>query len=142
MELYNALVQILVATSKTKLDIQCNKHGIRVTSRVAEQLKTQDLRKLGNIGKISNFGRHIAQRPVSVPEIKLWKQQSKSTHSRYQTFLYLSNFRFSGFEPTTTQFVNVYLTIQSNWERSSLTFGQTIEWRLYSSIELQSEIRT
>ena len=52
LELYNILVQIPVATSKMKLDIQYDKLGMRVASRVAEQLKTPDLRKLGNFGKI------------------------------------------------------------------------------------------
>ena len=33
---------------------------IRVASRVAEQLKTYDLRKLGNIRKVSKFQRIIA----------------------------------------------------------------------------------
>ena len=40
LELYNVLVPIQVTTSKTKLDIQYNKLGIRVASRVAEWLKT------------------------------------------------------------------------------------------------------
>ena len=35
--------------------------------------KTYDLRKQGNIGKISNLGEDIAQCPVSLPEIKLWQ---------------------------------------------------------------------
>ena len=33
---------------------------MRVASRVAERLKTYDLRKLGNSRKISNLGGHIA----------------------------------------------------------------------------------
>ena len=69
LELYNVLVQIRVATSKMKIDIWYNKLGTRVASRVTKQLKTQDLRKLGNIGKISNLGRGIAQCPVSLTEI-------------------------------------------------------------------------
>ena len=39
-----------------KLDIQYNKLGIEVDSLVAEQLNSQDLRKLENIRKISNLG--------------------------------------------------------------------------------------
>ena len=41
---------------KTKPDIQCNKPGKQVASQFAEQLKTLDLRKLGNVRKMSNLG--------------------------------------------------------------------------------------
>ena len=40
LELYNSLVHVRFITSKTKHDIQYSKPGIRVASRVAEQLKT------------------------------------------------------------------------------------------------------
>ena len=44
-------------------------HGyIRAASRVAERLKTEDLRKLGNITKVSKAHRMIAQRPVPPPK--------------------------------------------------------------------------
>ena len=55
LELYNILVPIRFATSKRKLDILYSKLGIRV----AERSKTYDLRKLGNIRKISNLGGYI-----------------------------------------------------------------------------------
>ena len=58
-KLYNILVKIRFTTSKTKLDIYYSKLGTRGASRVAEQLKTEDLRKLGNIRKSSNFGGNI-----------------------------------------------------------------------------------
>ena len=45
LELYNVLVQIRFAGSKTKHDIQYSKLGIRVASVVAKRLKTQDPRK-------------------------------------------------------------------------------------------------
>ena len=67
-------------------------NDLRVASRVSERLKTQGRRKLGNIGKISNFVGDVAQCTVSPREIKLCQQQSKNTQSRYQTFLFLSNF--------------------------------------------------
>ena len=51
LELYNILVKIRFTTSKTKLDIQCSKLG----TGVVEQLKTQVLRELEYIRKISNF---------------------------------------------------------------------------------------
>ena len=41
--------------------------------RVAEKLKTCDLRKLGNIRKMSNLDGDIAQCPISPQEIKLWQ---------------------------------------------------------------------
>ena len=40
LELYNVLVQIQLTTSKAKRDISYTKLGNRVTSRVAERLKT------------------------------------------------------------------------------------------------------
>ena len=55
MEFYNILVKIRFTTSKTKLDIRYSKLGIPVTLQVTEQLKTYNLRKLGNIGKIPSL---------------------------------------------------------------------------------------
>ena len=86
LELYSILVQIRFPTSKTKLDIQYSKLGIRVTSRVAKQLKTQDLRKLGNIRKISNLGGHIVQCLVSLQELRLCEQQLKNTQKQIPNF--------------------------------------------------------
>ena len=63
-----------------------------VASRIAEQLRTQDLKKLGNIRKISNFGRNIAQCLVSLQELKLCQQQFENTQKRYQTLFLLSSF--------------------------------------------------
>ena len=71
LALFNNLADILIPTSKTILDIQYSKRGIRVASRVAKRLKTQDLRKLGNIRKMSNLGGDAAQCPVFLLEIKL-----------------------------------------------------------------------
>ena len=42
------------------------------------RLQTKDLRKLGNIRKISNQGGDIAWCPVSLPETKLSQQQLKN----------------------------------------------------------------
>ena len=72
--------------SETKRDIQYIKLGIRVASRVVDRRKTQDLRKLGNIWKISNLCGDIAQCPVSLPEIKLQRYQSKSTQKQTSDF--------------------------------------------------------
>ena len=56
LELFNNLAQVRIATSKTILDIYHSKPATRVASRVAEWLKAKDLRKLGNIWKMSNLG--------------------------------------------------------------------------------------
>ena len=52
LELFNNLAQVRIATSKTILDIYHSK----LATRVAEWLKAKDLRKLGNIWKMSNLG--------------------------------------------------------------------------------------
>ena len=72
LELYNILVQVQFTTCKTKLYIQYSKLGIRAASRVVEEFKTQDLRKLENVRKISSFGEDKAQCPVSVLWTVLW----------------------------------------------------------------------
>ena len=72
LALFNNSAQVRIATSKTILDISYNKFGARVASRVAKRPnfphglcahtrkkkkrpKTLDLRKLGNIRKMSNL---------------------------------------------------------------------------------------
>ena len=88
-ELYSVLVQARFATSKTKLDIQYNKLGIRVAARLVEQLSTQDLRKL---------------------KLKFGNSSQKTHKSRCQTFLVLPNF---------TKFLyfiqNIFSRIVSKW---------------------------
>ena len=92
-EIYNVLVQIPVATSKAKLDMQYNKLGVQVAPRVAERLKTWDLRKLGNIGKILNSGGHIAHCPdIPFQKLNFGNSSQKTRKSRNQTFLFLLNF--------------------------------------------------
>ena len=66
--------------------IQYSKLGVRVASRLGKRLKTQDFGKQGNIKKISNLGGGIAQCPVSLPEIKLWYQQSKNKRKQISSF--------------------------------------------------------
>ena len=65
--LFHILTQFLFTTSETKLDYYHQKVSVRVTSRVAEGLKTQDLRKLGNfkkvLGMIGFGGECLAGRP-------------------------------------------------------------------------------
>ena len=82
LELYNILVKIRLTASKTKLYIWYSKLG----TRVAEQLKTQGLRKLENIRKISNLGGHIAQCLLSLQELRLCQQQLKNTQKQIPNF--------------------------------------------------------
>ena len=77
-ELYNILVRVRFTTSKTKRDIQYSKLIIRV----AERLKTLNLRKLGNIRKISSLGGHTASCLVCLQEIRLCQQQLKNTQKQ------------------------------------------------------------
>ena len=65
-----------------KLAFKCNKLGMRVTLRVAEQCKTEDLRKLANIRKFS----------VWVETLNLVTSSQKINKSRYQSFSVMSNF--------------------------------------------------
>ena len=66
--------------------MQYSKLGIRVASRVTERLKTQNLKKLGNIRKISDLGGHIAQCLVSFQKLRLCKQQFKNTQKQIPNF--------------------------------------------------------
>ena len=66
---YN-LAYIWITTSKNDTGHLDNKLGTRAASRVAEQLKTQDLWKLRNIRKMSNVGGDAGQHPVPPPETK------------------------------------------------------------------------
>ena len=77
LKLYNVLAQVRCATSTTKFVIQYNQLVLRVDSRVAKQLNTQDLNKLGNIRKISNLDEDLSQSLVSPQEIKFWQWQLK-----------------------------------------------------------------
>ena len=80
------LVQVPFATSKVVLDIQYKKHCIRLTSRVAERLKTQDLRKSGNIGNMTKMAGGRAQYPVFLPQIEIWYYWSKITQKQISKF--------------------------------------------------------
>ena len=82
LEFYNILVEIRFTTSKTKLDIQYSKLG----ARVAERLKTEDLRKLGNIRENSNLDGLIAQCLVSFQKLRLCQQQLKNTQKQIPKF--------------------------------------------------------
>ena len=88
LELHSVLIQVRLATSKSKFYIQYNKLGMRVASPAAAYFKTQDLSKLGYIRKMSNLGDDIAQCPASFLEIKLWLQQSKKYDKVHSKIFY------------------------------------------------------
>ena len=56
----------LITTSKAERNFSYNKLGIRVSSRVAKQRKSKDLRKLENITKISRLVGVRAQYPITL----------------------------------------------------------------------------
>ena len=82
LKLSGVLVQFRFAAGNTKPDLQYNKLGIRFASRVAKRLKTQELKKLENIRKISIQRGDMAQCPVSLPQIKLCQGQLKNTRKQ------------------------------------------------------------
>ena len=49
------LAQFVFITSETELDYYHHRVNVRVASRVAERLKSWDLRKLGNFRKIAEM---------------------------------------------------------------------------------------
>ena len=83
LELFNVLTQTRLTTSKTKRDGQYSKLDVRVASRVAKRLKTQEKRKYQENLKL---GGDIAQCPVSLPETKFQQQQSKNTRKQISNF--------------------------------------------------------
>ena len=106
LQFYNVLIQIRLTTSKAKRDIQYCKLGMRVASRVAKRRMTQDLRKKGNIRKISNLGGDIVEPNAQSPLHKTNSGNSseKTRKSRYQTFVALSSFAgFFYFAPNILQ---------------------------------------
>ena len=64
LRLFDVLTNFPFTTSETMRDYYLQTWYIRVASRVAEQLKTQDLGKWGNIRKVSKPDRMLAQYQV------------------------------------------------------------------------------
>ena len=64
------LVQVFFTTSETELDYYHQKVSVRVASRIAERLKTQDLRKLGNLKKIPEILGIDGEYPTVQPKSK------------------------------------------------------------------------
>ena len=70
LRLFDVLPNFPFTTSETMGEYYLYTWYIRVTSRVAKRLKTWDLRKLGNISKVSKPHRMIAQCPVPPAKMK------------------------------------------------------------------------
>ena len=70
MGLFDAWTNFPFTTSETMHDYYLQTWYIQVARRVAERLKTHDLRKLGNIKKMSKPHRMIPQCVVPPPK---WK---------------------------------------------------------------------
>ena len=146
MELSNILAQVRLTASKTKLDIQYSKLGIPVASGVAERLKTQDLRKPGNIRKVTNSSGLIAQCPFSLQKIRLWQQQLKDTQKQIPNFSFPVQFYWiSSF--CSKCFVRNFRLIQicrNQWwcslflfSTGSTLFGQILSKKSKSQLQLK-----
>ena len=92
LKLYNALIQTRLTTSKTKRDIQFSKLGIRVASRVAERLKTKDIRNKKILGKSQTWMETQPSAQSPFQKLNFGSSSQKTPKSRYQTFLVLSSF--------------------------------------------------
>ena len=83
LELYSVLVQIRLTSSKMKRDIVAESH-----CRTTLRLRIQGNKEI--FGKSQILGRN---NPLfSLPEIKLWQQQSKNTQKQISNFSFLPSF--------------------------------------------------
>ena len=79
---------------KATLDIYYCKLGIGAASRVTKQPQILDLRKLGNISKLSNLGGHITQYLVFLQELRLCEQQLKISQKQITNFCFSVHFQW------------------------------------------------
>ena len=133
LKLYNVVVQVRFATSNTKLDIQYNKLGIRVASRVAERLKTQDLKNLESVRKKFKFGWRQLSAQSLLEKLNFGNSNQKTGKGRYQTFLVLSNFTefvyfvsniLSGilFQGFNVKIIEMFIAPQQHWSDATNLF--------------------
>ena len=73
LRIFDALPNFPFTGGETMCDFYLETWYIRVASPVAERLKTQYLRKLGNIRKVSKPYRMIAWYPVFLPKSQFSK---------------------------------------------------------------------
>ena len=71
--LFHFLAQFVFTTSKTELDYYHQKVNERVALRVAEPLKTYDLRKLGSLKKILEMFGFNGEYPAVHPKFEFWR---------------------------------------------------------------------
>ena len=80
--LFHILAQFILTTNETELDYYHHRVNVRVASRVAERLKSQDLRKLGNFRKIHEMLGFNGEYPAAYPKAKfrrLWVKSLKKS---------------------------------------------------------------
>ena len=80
--LFHFSAQFFFTTSETELGYYHQKVNVRVASRVAERLKTYDLRKLGNFKKIPEMLEFDGELPVVHPKAKFdvfWQKNCKNS---------------------------------------------------------------
>ena len=75
--LFHFVAQLVFTTSETELDYYHQKVNIRVSSRVVERLKTEDLRKLGELKKIPEMLGSDSKHPTALPKAKLRRLLAK-----------------------------------------------------------------
>ena len=68
--LFHFLAQFVFTTNETEVDYYHQKVNVRVASRIAEQVKTQDLRKSVNFKKIPETLGFDGEYPVVHPKAK------------------------------------------------------------------------
>ena len=78
LSLFEGSGNLLFTTSKTKHDYISNKLVYTSCLTSCQTTKTQDLRKLGNIKKVSKLYRSIAQCPVPLPLLSVIVKSSSS----------------------------------------------------------------
>ena len=92
MKQCSTLVKVQFTESETGAHFQYKKLCIRIAFQVDERFKTQDLRKLKNIRKISKSVGSRAKCPLSFPVKTLWSQLPKVTEKQISKFF--DPFRF------------------------------------------------
>ena len=94
--LFHFLVEFVFTTSEKELDYYHQKVNVRIASGVAERLKTQDFRKLGNFKKITEMlgfdGQYTAVHPKANFLRFLEKNCKKSAEKHSIEKLILLNF--------------------------------------------------
>ena len=86
LTLFNVLQSFPFTTCEAMSSYYLLTWYIQIASRVAEQLKTQDLRKLGNIRKVPKLQRMKGQCPGTLTKDKVRQHQKKSPEKQQLNF--------------------------------------------------------